>query len=86
MSKYPPPSPDSDPKASCPLFDEAIKQIELARSANAELRNNSESWKHIAEWHEIKADELRDKLGEARETIDELQHRIKELEQETANS
>jgi len=56
-----------EPSHSCPEFDEAIAEIEKARSINVDLR----AW---GNWWKEKAEELR-------EEVDALQQRLAELEE-----
>lgn len=83
----------NEPGYSCPVFDEAIAQIEAARSINADLREWGTWWKERAEQLEEELeedtgllrrqlDERDDEITEKEREIAELQQRVAELERE----
>lgn len=86
----------SEPEISCPEFDEAIKQIEKARSINNELRQWGQQWqdnyeeleldsqKEIETLQEEKQD-LENEMDELKGTIKEQEKRIEDMEEEIRN-
>lgn len=71
----------NEPGYSCPLFDEAINQIESARRINGELREWGAWWKERAEQLE---EELQEETGLLRRLLDYRDDEITEKESEIA--
>jgi len=72
----------NEPKVSCPSFDNAIEEIEKARSINDELRQ----WgKHWQEEYFILDEQYLKILSEKQEEIEELKLTIKRINDEHKN-
>jgi hypothetical protein len=82
-NKRPQPAvPDKEPRASCPHFDSAIKEIEAARETNAQLREILGQWRDQSEYWETVADDFSWRISELEEWLDEAEAKIKDLEKQ----
>ena len=72
-----------EPTGSCPYLDQAIKEIEEARSINSSLREWGHYWKDKFEEMESELDKIveqkNDEIKSLDDEIDDLKNELKEL-------